>query len=296
MESIEKKKERLIFIFGGENDIDINLLVNTLSGISESYKNVIYSKVPEANVELKIEAFNKGSFEINISSTISAIPPIIQGIQLAIPYVNLFLDIIKLKKNLKGKRPKKIITEGNKSKIINENGETYYYDCEVTNIYMVNPMIDKGLTDVFSALNGDKTRKAVSFKNDNEEVAITEQDYEDMAENIIEQADEKSDKHIENEIVTELLLKKPDLLGESKWQFQYNGKIISTVIEDKEFLHKVRCGEIKTLYAHVRVPVKMKIEVLMDDKLEIIKKKYTILKVVGDIIEPEFYEQIKLNE
>lgn len=61
------------------------------------------------------------------------------------------------------------------------------------------------------------------------------------------------------------------------------------------FLQRVKSGEIKALYAQVRVPVKMKIEVFMNDKLEIINKKHTILEVVGDIIEPESFEQLEIT-
>lgn len=160
---------------------------------------------------------------------------------------------------------------------------------------MCYPLIDKGITDVFSSLQCDKIRKAVSFKSKDERVVIAEKEYESMSVNLIQQSDDADIKHVENQVTTALLLKKQDLLGKSKWQFQYGGKTISTSIEDKVFLQKVKSGEIKALCAHVSVPVKMKIEAFMNDKLEIVNKKYTILEVVGDIIEPEFYEQMKLT-
>jgi hypothetical protein len=294
MERGESDNEQLIFTFDGENNVDINLLVSALSGISESYKNVVYARSPEANIELKIEAFNKGSFDVIISSVVSNIPLIIPVAEKALSNVKLFLDVVKLKKDLKGKKPSQVIAEGDKAKVINQNGEIHYHNCEVTNIYLNNPLIDKGLTDVFSSLKGDKTRKNVKLKSKDEQVIIDEQEYENMAENLIEQSDDTDNKHVENQVTTELLLKKPDLLGKSKWQFQYGGKTISTVIEDKVFLQKVKSGEIKALYAHVKVPVRMKIEVVMNDKLEIVNKKHTILEVVGDIIEPQPYEQLKL--
>ena len=84
------------------------------------------------------------------------------------------------------------------------------------------------------------------------------------------------------------MLKKPDLLGDSTWQFVYN-KNINTKIEDKEFLNKVHKREIKALYAGVKIPCLLQIEYELDDKLNPIKDsdKYTIIKVLGDIIEPQ---------
>lgn len=295
MEQVESTNEQLIFTFDGENNVDINLLVKTLSGISESYKNVIYANNPKANVELKIEAFNEGSFEVIISSVVSIVPSIIPIAQIALSNVKLFLDIVKLKKDLKGKKPSEIIKESDKDKVINQNGETNYYNSGVINIFFNKPLIDKGLTEVFSSLRGDRTRKAVSFKSDYERVDVAEQEYENMSINLIEQSDDIKIKNVESQVTAELLLKKPDLLGESKWQFLYRGKTINAAIEDKVFLQKVKSGEIKALYAQVRVPVKMKIEVVMNDKLEIVSKKYKILEVIRDIIEPETVQQIKLT-
>lgn len=295
MERDGRANEQLIFTFNGENNVDIDLLVNALNGISESYKNMIFSKCPEAGVELKIEAFNKGSFEVIISSAVSMAPIIIPVTQTALSNVKLFLDIIKLKKDLKGKKPSKINTKGDKAEVINQNGETHYHNCEVTNIYMNNPLIDKGLTDLFSSLRDSKSRKAISIKSYDERVIIAEKEYENMSVNLVENSVDIESRHIKNQVRTNLLLKKPDLLGESKWQFQYEGKTISAAIEDKLFLKKVKSGEIKALYAHVRIPVEMMIEVFMNEKLEIVNKKHTILKVVGDVIEPEAFEQMKLT-
>lgn len=295
MSDIGSSNERLIITLDGENNVDINLLVNLLNGVSESYRNMIYAKSPQAGVLLKIEAFNKGSFEVVITSAISMAPSIIPVAQSVLSNVKLFLDIVKLKNDLKGYKPKEIIETGDEAKVINQNGEVHYHNCEVVNLYMNNPLIDKGLTDTFNALLGDKTRKAISLKSNNKNVVINEQDYENMSANLIEIKDANDSKYLESEITAELLLKKPDLLGESKLQFLYEGKTISTSIEDKTFLHKIKNGEIKTLYAHVRVPVKMKIEVNMNDKLEIVSKKYTVLKVIGDIIEPESYEQLQMT-
>lgn len=293
MEYTEIDNEKLIFTFEGENNIDINLLVNALNGIAETYRNVIYAKNHKANLELKIEAFNKGSFEVIINSVVSTIPTIAPVAPAVLSNIKTFLDIIKFKKDLKVKRLKEIVSEGDKSKVINANGEMHYHNCDVTNIYINNRQIDKGLTELFTSLKLNKSRKAVRFKSNDEQVIVTDQEYQDMSNNIIEKPEVIITKFIENEGTEELLLKKPDLLGESKWQFQYDGRIIDTVIQDKKFLQRVRKGEIKTLYAHVRVPVKMKIEIFMDDKLEVVNRKYTILGVIGDIIEPEPYEQLK---
>lgn len=89
-------------------------------------------------------------------------------------------------------------------------------------------------------------------------------------------------------------MKKPDLLGDSKWSFIFN-KIIEAEIEDKEFVNKVHSGIIRNLYAGVKIPVKLRIEQELDEKGLPIKDtdKYFVEKVIGDIIEPQD-RQIKM--
>lgn len=86
----------------------------------------------------------------------------------------------------------------------------------------------------------------------------------------------------------DLVLKKPDLLGKSKWEFTYTKKI-EVKIDDEGFLAKVRKGEIKNLYAGVRIPCILQFEYKLDEYHDIVPNsdKYTILAITGDIIEPE---------
>jgi hypothetical protein len=76
-------------------------------------------------------------------------------------------------------------------------------------------------------------------------------------------------------------------MGDSKWGFYLN-KNIDAEILDKGWLEKVRTRKIKNLYSGVKIPVKMLIEVELDDNGIPIKdsEKYKVLEVTGNIIEP----------
>ncbi|MBU4510036.1 hypothetical protein KJ830_03200, partial [bacterium] len=108
-----------------------------------------------------------------------------------------------------------------------------------------------------------------------------------MSTPIIEEENnyQKKGNTIEN---IELALKKPDLLGESKWSFILV-KIIEVEMEDKEFLEQVHSGIIRNLYAGVKIPVKLRIEQECNGEGLLIKdtEKYFVEKVNGDIIEPQ---------
>ena len=59
-------------------------------------------------------------------------------------------------------------------------------------------------------------------------------------------------------------------------------------------MENVKRGKVK-LSAGVRLPVKMLIQVFMNEKLEIERKSYTILEVTGDIIEPDDTEEEQID-
>jgi hypothetical protein len=79
-------------------------------------------------------------------------------------------------------------------------------------------------------------------------------------------------------------LKSPDFIGDAKWAFYYDGKVIHAAIEDEAFMDSLRKGQIK-LFAGIRIPVRMKIEAFFDEKLEPVKKIYTILQITGELVE-----------
>jgi len=97
-------------------------------------------------------------------------------------------------------------------------------------------------------------------------------------------------------ISVDLLVKKPDLLGDSKWQFIYN-KNIEAKIEDELFLEKVRNRQIVIL-AGDKINCELEIEYDLTERLEMIPKseKYNIKKINGEIIKPEEDNQKSLFE
>ena len=68
-------------------------------------------------------------------------------------------------------------------------------------------------------------------------------------------------------------------------EFYFDNKLIHASIEDEVFMEAVKKGDIK-LFAHVRIPVDLRIEAFYDDKLDLVKKNYAITRVTGALIDP----------
>lgn len=289
MNANDNGSEKMTFVFEGNNSVSVDLLVKTLSGVSESYESMVSSIDDSATLNLNVEAFKVGSFEIVFSSLVENLPPMLQLVQEVTPTVKTFMEILKIKKDLKGQKPTSIENNGEKTKITNHAGEINYYNSKVTNLYINNPIIDRTLTDkLFTPLTlADKD--AVKIIGDGTQVEFKRDEYEEISTPIIEEL-ANGEQTIEHESIvnTELLLRKPDLLGESMWGFKYDDQFINATIEDEEFISNVKSGSIKALYHGVRIPVKMKIVATFDEKYNLVApKKYFILVVTGDPIEPD---------
>lgn len=88
----------------------------------------------------------------------------------------------------------------------------------------------------------------------------------------------------EHTIDAYLKIKKPVLIGKSKWEFIYNHSI-EAVIKDKIWLNKLKKREIPILSGDI-MHCKLKSIIIRNDENEIIESSYHILKVY-DVIPPD---------
>lgn len=141
----------------------------------------------------------------------------------------------------------------------------------------------------FSSLTNFVMRAA---ETEEEKLEIDKESYNTMMTPLMDKATLTKTER-QNPIEVNLLLKKPDLLGNSQWEFVFN-KVISVKVLDKDFLEKVHKGKIKSLYAGVKLPCSLQIEYDLDEYFNIIPNsdRYTILNVLGDPIEPPSEENL----
>ena len=296
MEELVKSSERISFVFGGENAIDADVLTSSLVGIVDAYRSCIKAQYPEneATVSINVCAFAQGSFDVQLESIIHLLPLAAATLPQAVECAKNFIEIIKLKRDLKGKKPLSVGTENENARIVNSDGETNYYNSTVYNVFVNTPSIDGSLSALFDTLSP-STRPKVTIQTSQDRIEIPQKEYATMSIPVVEELDPIDNLKVESIVEEQLLLKSPDFLGNSKWSFHYDGKTIRAAIEDESFMENVKRGKVK-LSAGVRLPVKMLIQVFMNEKLEIERRSYTILEVTGNIIEPydTDYNQIDL--
>lgn len=279
IESIESFKVS----FGGRNSIDAETFTKSINNTVELIKESANIVDPSCFLRLEIKATQEGSFETVIDAVVRHKDDLLIVSSIAGNIIQGFLNFLLIKEHLKGRKAKKIESNDKETAIQNQDNQVLKVQKEIGNAYFQNNRIDNLIVNQFTILN-DRSNYCITTKND--KVIIDKESYEDMRQVVV---DENSVvKTIKQKpIEVELLLKKPDLLGDSKWQFVYN-KTIEARIEDEEFLEKVRKGKI-SVRAGVKIPCLMEVEYDLSDRLDIIQKseKYNIKKITGNIIEPE---------
>ena len=283
-----ESKCNFILKYGGKDEIDAETLSLSLNGVVKTIKSITSNEYPDTHTKLKIINLGRGSFEITLSTVIYYAQALLPIANMAVNVISTYFSYIQIKRHLHGQQPKNIIYENNNAKIINKDNGTIIENVYITKNYFVNSTIDNLISDTFNPLLTDEDRTEFQIiYGDKTKIDISKDEFINMSTSIVEKDKnyQKKGNTIEN---IELALKKPDLLGDSKWSFILD-KIIEVEMEDKEFLEQVHSGIIRNLYAGVKIPVKLRIEQEFNEEGLLIKdtEKYFVEKVNGDIIEPQ---------
>ena len=100
--------------FEGNDFIYADTLSSALQNVVDIIKTVTATEEPDAYFRLKICNVEKGSFILDINAIINYLPTLFNApnVQVASNIVSIFLNMLKLKKELKGNKPKKVEHSG----------------------------------------------------------------------------------------------------------------------------------------------------------------------------------------
>lgn len=274
--------------FGGENEIEIKTLINTLDSTLELINYVINKNDKDAFMKINVKGTKKGSFEIELKALVGMVPTLItdENVNLAKTCIDSVIELLNIKKHLKGEQPKSINNSGETVEIENYNCDKIKVSVNTYNLY--NEDSDKIISKVFSKCS----RDFFAIKQDNEKKVIVEKtEFENMLKEI--SMDSIKKERFERKITeAELYIKKPDLTGNSQWELIYllRSKAIKAVIEDKRFINKVHSGYI-SINSKTTILVELEIETYFDEFNEKIKEIFTIRKVIE--VKQNGIEQVK---
>jgi hypothetical protein len=268
--------------FEGGNSIDAELFTRTINNTIELVKASSQAVNPNAFLRLEIKATKEGSFETIIDAVVKYSEDFFtkDNIRLATEIVTGYLAFLQIKSHLKGRKPKSIERHVENTTVENQEGELLTTTTNIVNCYFNDSKIDNSIVQIFTDLKT-SGREGIIVEHNNYKQSFIKADYDNMSTLIVEKNKSiLSKEHTEIIKECELTIKKPDLIGNSKWEIIFAGRSIAVKIDDKIFISQIKEGKIK-ISGGYRLITDLNICTETDNEYNIINVDYTVIKVCG---------------
>lgn len=287
-----KSKAEMSFHLDGDNEIDAILLSKMINDTVELTKLVSRKVDPDAYLKMNITAFKNGSFEIDFSAICQVAESLFIALGAAATTAGTIIGAVKgaieLKKSLKGKKEKSIkeLPDGS-VEVENANGEKITVP-NASQIVIRDIKADQLVTNISYYVGEHNPNGGFTVSDKDGSVYCSANDIIHMSR----QADIGEETICRrSNVQAELIIRKPDFEGRSKWGFIYLDKKIEASIEDDDFLAWFKDHSTVSRGDHINVTLEIYVD--LDISGEPVKgtEKYSIKKVYGHIMhENEQYE------
>jgi hypothetical protein len=295
METVVKDNDFKIKFDGQQHQVDANVLISSLIHTTTVVQEVNRYLNSGKKIELKVKALEKGSFLCHIElveTAVEALKNLLtkENIAVGSAIISAVVGLVELKKHLKGKKPKETKPEkGDKTKIVNHEGNVLIIENATFNIYEHSLVVKDALSQNFDALDNDPAITGFEITDGNEKplVRVDKAEFADLAKKS-EEVEEGERKLIEAATLNVVRVSFEENL---KWDFYYKGIKITARIIDPSFYELIDKGE-----AFAKGDV-LEVELQTNQKFDesvntYVTKSYQVNKIVRHVSRNE---QQKLN-
>ncbi len=231
---------------GQQHQVDANVLISSLIHTTTIVQEVNKYLNSGKKIEIKVKALEKGSFLCHIElveTTLDSLKNLLtkDNIEVGAAIVATVVGLIELKKFLKGKNAKDVQTQGDKTKIVNKDGNIIIIENATFNIYEHSPVVKDALAQNFDVLNNDPaiTGFEITDKSEKPLVRVEKSEFADLSQKS-EEFEEGERKLVEAATINVVRVSFEENL---KWDFYYRGIKISAKIADPTFYELIDKGE-----------------------------------------------------
>ncbi|MFC1561871.1 hypothetical protein ACFL4Q_02620 [candidate division KSB1 bacterium] len=241
---MNKIERRYTFSYIGEqNVLNLNTLISTQMHLSAVLNEINKVVCPDCELQIKIESFSNGSFDVNLIYELLPLAGILLGsynVDTIASLIEFFTATIKLKQFLKGEEPDSTQVDGD-STVVNKGGKQNTYNTNVYNLYIESDVLNNNLRSAFITLDDDTSINDFELREKKRTlIKVKRDDFSSLGvpNKIIQES-----KHVfENKI--ELAVVKPDFdtKKKRKWGFIYKGRFINAKITHDKFYEQIDEG------------------------------------------------------
>ncbi len=226
-------------------EIDPVTLATALLSISTIVDELNKELHTNKKIDLKVKPFKAGSFDVPVEIVQFSIASVLSSTNISHikDIVDFMVNVLDLRKHLKGSEPKTTNQIGDKVEITNNDGDVYIANNMTLNVYQNNPSVNKALDQQFQSLKLDTTISEFKINDDKNHslIEVTRDEFEHLQETIIQKDEIVEKRSIKDKTTLNIL--KVVFDEKSKWDFYYRGNKIPVKIQDENFNKKVMAGE-----------------------------------------------------
>lgn len=283
--SIIKSSGSFSIHINGDSSVDAIALSQIISDMATLTREAAIAEESTADCKVSVTAFKNGSFQIDFTAVAGAAATLLtQAATIANIASNAITTVkgyFEVKKVLNGSMPKEVKElSGNKILVTAEDGGTVLVNKGCEAVY-INCNVDNRVQNITNCINQLENANGFSFDTDEGSSNYDKNDIDRISKPLpfIEESLYKISK-----VKTDLLIKKPDLLGHSTWSFRWNDKNIDAKIQDDDFLEYIHSGNY-SIHGGSFITAEMEIIVRLneDGTLDERSVNYVIKKVYGGI-------------
>ena len=240
------------------------------------------------NLGLRVRPFQSGSFDVPMDVYVMIVGTIFcaqEYLPLLRKSIEIYLELLKLKKLLKGTQPSEIVRSGERAIVKANDNSTINVHIGAVNIFQNNAAANAALERQFRQLDADETVERYEVRDSQRKVLFTSErtDFPAMSMNPIAA---HHDPCTETKRV-DLYIRKPVLDNKvAAWRFVHDGNDVSATMQDHDFLQRVAQGE--TFAMGDRLEADMQLKQQYDESLgTYVIKSREIVKVYAHIPRPK---------
>lgn len=232
---MEQIHEEMSIILAGENEVNIDTLVTTLSCTANLLKKSTQYFSESDYQKFVIKDVRKGSFIVDLVAVAINNPTLLKNTGTAIAMFKTFLDI---KQHLSGSEPKEIIENQNNVTITGDNNTVVVFDKLAFDAYTDNQDIDDKITKMMKTLSKDECVSGFEIETVTEGEKRKEVYHPNFMSKSIDVS--KLTNRIESQVVRQnIKVSKIDFSGDSKWQVYVGSDLVYVKINDEEFRENI---------------------------------------------------------